>query len=388
MGDGMDLPARPTVSLPSRDGNNSRFSIGMASAGDINGDGFADLAVGAYRANVGTGAVYVFRGSPSGIAMTPDYSLAPAVSVSTNFGLTLQGLGDVNGDGYADLAVGAPGGTSDDGRVYVFLGRAAGFSGSPTTTLAPPGISGGNFGQGLGSAGDLNGDGFADLIVGARSVDSRTGRAFVYLGSAGGIPTTPSLTLNAPGAGGAFGDAVSCVGDVNGDGYADLGVAAGELNTRTGAVYLYLGSATGLRATPDVTLDGPDGTGGYFGHDVASAGDLNGDGFGDLVVGAYGVRVTTGYAYVFLGSATGVRSTASVTLVSPQSYGSFFGWSVGSAGDVNGDLLGDLAIGTPGGSTGWVNIYLGSASGVSVDPLRAVAGPDGLSGSFGHAFAH
>src|SRR5204863_318808 len=143
---------------------------------------------------------------------------------------------------------------------------------------------------------------------------TNTGRAYVYLGGAGGLATTPATTLTAPdGAGGRYGFSVASAGDVNGDGFADLVVGAPGVSTNTGRAYVYLGGAGGLATTPATTLTAPDGAGGDFGISVASAGDVNGDGYADLVVGAHRVSTDTGRAYVYLGGASGLATTPSST---------------------------------------------------------------------------
>src|SRR6185369_7986153 len=135
----------------------------------------------------------------------------------------------------------------------------------------------------------------ADLAVGAWNLSTGTGRAYVYVGSASGLTTSPATTLIGPdGVNGWFGKSVASAGDVNGDGYADLVIGAQRVSSFTGRAYVYLGSATGLAASPATTLTGPDGTSGYFGFSVAGAGDVNGDGYGDLAVGARGASSNTG----------------------------------------------------------------------------------------------
>ena len=215
---------------------------------------------------------------------------ARTAAVNTSWGTTL----DVNGDGYADLVVGAPcapySGPANGcgaGRAYVYLGSARGLSGTPAMSLPGPDGTNGRFGYSVASAGDVNGEGYADLVVGAdwapNSGGPGAGRAYVYLGSATGLSGTPAKTLTGPdGANGQFGYSVASACDVNGDGYADLVVGAlyapfsGSLGA--GRAYVYLGSATGLSGTPATTLTGPDGAHGFFGSSVASAGDVNRDG--------------------------------------------------------------------------------------------------------------
>ena len=123
---------------------------------------------------------------------------------------------------------------------------------------------------------DVNGDGYADAAVGADAFyNNDVGKAFLYLGGPTGLASSPTVTLSAPDSQ-FFGTSIASAGDVNGDGYADLIVG-----TNYGLAYLYLGSAAGLNASPDTTLIGPNGA--AFGLSVASAGDMDGDGYGDVV---------------------------------------------------------------------------------------------------------
>jgi hypothetical protein len=320
---------------------------------DVNGDGYADVVVGAY----GSSTAYVYQGGATGLAPTPSVLSGPAGS--NNFGISVASAGDVNGDGYADLVVGAD--TSN--TAYVYLGGATGLSTTPTILTGPAGSNA--FGRPVTSAGDVNGDGYADLVVGAPVSNT----AYVYFGGATGLATTPT-TLTGPAGSNAFGVSVASAGDVNGDGYADLVVGASASNT----AYVYLGGATGLATTP-ATLAGPAGS--RFGQSVASAGDVNGDGYADLVVGAFGSNT----AYVYLGGATGVATTPT-TLTGPAG-SSYFGYSVASAGDVNGDGYADVVVGASVSNAAYV--YLGGATGLATTPTT-LTGPAG-SGAFSASVA-
>ncbi len=357
---------------------------------DVNGDGYADLVVGAgyapgTSASPGPGRAYVYLGSASGLATTPATTLTGPDGPGSGFG-NVASAGDVNGDGFADLVVGAgwaPGTSASPGpgRAYVYLGSASGLATTPATTLTGPDGAGGHFDV-VASAGDVNGDGYADVVVAAYAEGGGTGAAHVYLGSASGLATTPATTLTGPdGAGGYFGASVASVGDVNGDGYADLVVGAYGAMSDTGRAYIYLGSASGLATTPTTTLTGPDGANNNFGASVASAGDVNGDGYADVVVGGYGSSYV-GRAHVYLGSATGLGTTPATTLTTPPGAYVGFGISVASAGDVNGDGYADVVVGAynEGGGTGAAHVYLGSASGLATTPATT------LTGLYGSAF--
>ena len=147
------------------------------------------------------------------------------------------------------------------------------------------------FGNSSGTAGDVNADGYADVIVGAGSHDNgqtNEGKAYVYLGSPSGLSTTAAWTAESNRANSHFADAVGTAGDVNADGYADVIVGAGQYNngqSLEGMAFLYRGTATGLETNPIWTAES-DQIGAHFGETVATAGDVNGDGFADILVGA------------------------------------------------------------------------------------------------------
>ena len=347
---------------------------------DVNGDGYADVIVGAPFASTTFGIAHVYLGSSAGLALSPAVTLTAPGGQYSDFGSSVASAGDVNGDGYGDVIVGANG---DAGGVYVYLGSATGLASTPAVTLINPDGVLGEVGGSVASAGDVNGDGYADVIVGAEMANALDGRAYVYLGSATGVASTPAVTLNGPvGAAGYFGESVASAGDVNGDGYDDVIVGAGVSDSFDGGAYLYLGSATGLAGTPAVTLSGPD-AGGYFGVSVACAGDVNGDGYADVIVGANFVSNHDGRAYVYLGSASGLTSSPATTLIPPL--GGDFGQDVASAGDVNGDGYADVIVGASVSSLAYV--YLGGALGLAASPALTLTDPvvntDGTVNDFG-----
>ena len=186
------------------------------------------------------------------------------------------------------------------------------------------------------SAGDVNADGYSDLIVGAagwNDLYETEGKAFLYLGSPSGVPSDPSVSIGNPehDPGGYFGQSVGVAGDVDGDGYADVVVGAPQQGDG-GCAFLYAGGPTGLAASPSARLEDPEALGGGMGWSVSSAGDVNGDGYADVIVGAWGRdagALDEGGAFVFLGGPSGIDPIPTVILDNPDNQvGGEFGASV------------------------------------------------------------
>ena len=232
------------------------------------------------------------------------------------------------------------------------------------------------FGGSVASAGDVNEDGYADVVIGAAGYPGGGsefplgyGRAYLYLGGAGGLSTVASWTATGERQSALFGSSVASAGDVNGDGNADVIVGANQM-TGGGQAYLYLGGASGLPAAASWTAGGETASS-YFGCSVASAGDVNGDGYSDVVIGAYGNVSDTGKAYLYLGRASGlslVRSWTAVGEVTLQRFGA----SVASAGDVNSDGYADVIVGAHRYSSwaGKAYLYLAGRTGRACIPTR------------------
>ena len=322
---------------------NSQSGFSVSNAGDVNGDGLADLIIGARNADTAAGAAYVVFGKVGGFTDINLGTLGTAGfkisggDTQDGVGTSVSGAGDVNGDGFDDLIIGAPGidraqGASEVGDAFVVFGQA-GITNFGLATLTAAGNANGNLGFKLSgvaqqdytgvsvsSAGDINGDGFADLIVGAERASNfaNAGVTYIVFGQAAGI-TGGNFDLATLSGGNGFkisgevisrsGHSVSSAGDVNGDGFDDLIIgapkAAARLNVPVqgsttpanlydGASYIVFGKASGFAANLDLTtLNGTNGfklfaenTADEFGTSVSSAGDVNGDGFDDLIVGA------------------------------------------------------------------------------------------------------
>ncbi len=415
----------------------------VASAGDVNGDGFDDLIIGAPRVAVNgmnSGASYVVFGRASGFPSSLDLSTLDGTNgfkingqAASDFsGLSVASAGDVNGDGYDDVIIGArtaDSNGSDAGASYVVFGKASGFSadlelsalnganGFKISGVAALDISGCS----VASAGDINGDGYDDLIIGAFGADphgSSSGASYVVFGKALGYAANLNLSsLNGTNgfmisgeiAGDQSGGAVASAGDVNGDGYADLIIGAEYADpigappgTDSGASYVVFGKASGFGANLDLsTLDGSNGFqingnfGDRSGKNVASAGDINGDGYDDLIIGAYLADpngTNSGASYVVFGKASGF--TANLSLPSLDGTNGFringefahdhSGISVASAGDINNDGYDDLIVGArgadPNGSgSGASYLIYGRASGFSASlNLATLDGSNGV----------
>ena len=417
----------------------------VSGAGDINGDGFDDFIFGTPSVKLaGDGGEYYYRGGRAHIvfgraswAQTefPDLDLYDPGHY-TRTGLSVSKAGDVNGDGFADFVVGAPGDFSEyggdpSGQTYVVFGKAGLADVSQIDLSALNGSNGFQIksdgfydfaGFSVSTAGDVNGDGFDDLIVGAPYGGTYLeGRSYVVFGKADwtGTPILDASLLD--GTNGFqlsgidkedhSGLSVSSAGDLNGDGLDDLVIGAPDAGAG-GQTYVVFGKVdwTGTPAVDLGSLDGTDGfriaggAGDLVGRSVRSAGDVNGDGIADIIVGAPGAEsgadAYVGESYVIFGKAswadTPVFDPANLDgsngfrLVGTYS-GHRSGYSVSTAGDVNGDGIDDLIVGSPYGSNGEAHVVYGKANweGTPALDLGALDGTDGfvLIGTNGHSVA-
>jgi len=355
------------------------FGCSVASAGDVNRDGFSDVIVGACNFDVGAGdegRVFVYHGSPTGLGTTPAWT-ADGAQQGESFGSAVATAGDVDGDGFSDVIVGAPGYDNaevGEGRALVYHGSENGLSGSPDWS-AEGNQTGASFGGAVATAGDVNGNGIDDVIVGAPGYSNSQageGKAFVYYGLAAGLPASPDWSWESNHTGGSFGCAVGTAGDVNGDGIADVIVGASGFFDSKGRAFAFHGSSPGgLAASPAWTRDG-DQAGWAFGTALATAGDVNGDGVDDVIVGAPRADNEKGRALVYYGSIPSGLGSVDWTCPGNQN-GAEFGGAVGAAGDVNGDGLADVIVGAryyDHGETdeGLVFVYEASETGLPASP--------------------
>jgi len=356
-----------------------QFGYAIASVGDFNGDGHEDFLVGANVNDhlvLSGGRVYLYLGGPS---YPPAFALAFAGNVGRGYvGGALAGGADLNGDGYDDFAVGAPGWGTDDahpGRVYVFYG-------GPTPDATPDlildgTVPAGDFGVALTVVRDWNGDGFADLVVGAPRAGG--GTVSVYLGGASGLPAVPAVVLHARAGDNRFGKALAWLPDRNGDGRDELLVGVPrsfQAAVWAGAVLLFDGAAV-PDTVADLVLLGQN-AGDEFGSSLAAGSDIDGDGLADILVGAPLANpafvVDAGQTLLF-GTSGGLNAVPDLVWSGTQ-IREHFGHALATGFDWDGDGQPDLAIGVPdrtsGGLTyaGEVEIHLG---GVGLNTL-----PDAL----------
>ncbi|MBK8553942.1 MAG: FG-GAP repeat protein [Ignavibacteria bacterium] len=360
----------------------SEFGFSVATAGDINGDGFSDVIIGAYEydnGSTGEGAAFVYLGSAAGMSTTAGWS-AEGNQANANFGNSVSTAGDVNGDGYSDVIVGVPSfdnGQNSEGAAFVYYGSDLGLS-TFSNWSAEGNQADAFFGVSVSAAGDVNGDGYSDVIVGAYLIDngeSDEGAAFVFHGSASGLSLSSNWSDEGNQNEARFGSSVSTAGDVNGDGYSDVIIGSyrfenGQVDE--GSAFVYHGSSSGLSFTSNWSAESNQ-VDARFSYSVSTAGDVNGDGYSDVIVGAYlfdNGQLNEGAAFVYHGSASGL-SLASNFSAESNKVSAFFGWSVSTAGDVNGDGYSDVIVGAYGFDDGQslegsAFVYHGSASGLSL----------------------
>jgi hypothetical protein len=401
--------------------------ISVSAAGDINGDGIDDLIIGASGADINgsaSGSSYVVFGRDvSTVGDFPATLNLSTLNGSTGFrldgvaagdrsGYSVSAAGDINGDGIDDLIIGAffadPNGDAS-GSSYVVFGRDVSTVGDFPATLNLSTLDGSTgfrldgeaqddySGRSVSAAGDINGDGVDDLIIGAYGASppggsNYAGSSYVVFGrnvsAVGNFPASLALSslngsngfrLDGEASSDYSGISVSAAGDINGDGIGDLIIGAAEADpdgkTRAGSGYLVFGRDVSVLGNFPATLalSSLDGTNGFrldgeaagdrAGISVSAAGDINGDGMDDLIIGAYGVNNFAGSSYVMFGSVGPFPATLALSSLDGSNGfrldgladSDLSGFSVSAAGDINGDGVDDLVIGAhqadPAGSS-------------------------------------
>lgn len=368
--------------------NNARVGYSVSFAGDINGDSISDFLV---SADTIQGTVFVIYGSTTGFSCplnlttlnsTQGFPITNVAGGGSFSGNSVSGIGDFNHDTLDDIIIGAPQYNSDTGAAYIIYGKLGGYTSIDVNSLSSSGLiingvsSADYAGSSVRGIGDINSDGINDVIIGAPLADSENGAAYVVYGGSnygnslnlGTLPSSSGFVMTGVNNDDFTGFSVSPAGDLNGDGVGDLLIGAKGKNMNSGSVYLVYGNRNGYTTLPlnsggVVRFDGAV-NGDNTGFSVSALGDVNMDSSSDFIIGAPGYNSNTGAAFVVYGQTSGYSSPFSLaSLTSSQGFiingataGDQFGSSVSAAEDVNKDGIMDIIIGAP-----QANNYTGAA---------------------------
>jgi len=358
----------------------------VAGIGDVNGDGLDDFIIGADEADVGetySGIVYLFFGRSSGWSKDVVLSESDASFIGAqafeHAGSSLAGVGDVNRDGYDDILIGAP--QSDDdrsldqrhlvGRTYLILGHSDGWKENMSLVDADASFIGENeedyAGRTIAGAGDVNGDGYDDMLITAKDNDEGgddAGQVYLIFGRNIGWGMDYNLSMSDASfigekSNASLGFSLAGAGDVNRDGYKDFLISAVGMDTRgpyTGKIYLVFGKADGWSMDTIITEADASFVGqnmSFCGGSVSGAGDVNSDSYDDILIGAPSDNVSgviaAGLTYLILGKSSGWAKDVNITNADASFLGeNEFDWAglpIAGGGDVNGDGFNDILIG-------------------------------------------
>ncbi|MCD4657310.1 MAG: choice-of-anchor D domain-containing protein, partial [Planctomycetes bacterium] len=370
------------------------FGFSVSSAGDFNNDGTSDVLIGARATNSG-GNAYIFLGrqDPSSMYDASDADIIISTDTGSRFlGFSVSYAGDFNNDDIDDIIIGAY------GHAHIFFGSSyvsTSFSTSDADVILNGAESADRFGFSVSNAGDVNNDGFDDVIVGAPKENhsgSKSGHAYIFFGSSDPVSSRDAsdadVELIGEDDGDSFGRSVSYAGDINNDGFSDVIVGSptgNSSNNYSGCAFIFFGGLTMLSEIysldADIRINGDDNED-YCGIAVSTLGDVNQDGIEDFIIGALldddgGLR--SGCAFIFFGKGAWVSpmtaSDSEVKLVGEDA-GDYFGWSVSSAGEVNNDGLYDIIIGASndddnGSNSGCAFIFFSDGGNSTKDATEA-----------------
>ena len=382
---GSSLSAGGTIDLSQADysfiGKGSYHYLGdsLSSAGDVDGDGLSDFLL-TERGNSDNGnhagKVYLFLGSSLGVGGAVDLSQADYIfegeAANNSAGWDIS-FGDADNDGLSDILISAFGNSDNGyqaGKVYLFLGSSLGAGGTRSVSTADYTFLGEVAGDRLGShvsfAGDVDGDGLDDILLEASVNNSGvySSKIYLILGSSLGVSGAVDLaqadySFIGHGANDNTGSSISSAGDVDGDGLDDILIGSrsnDDEGTNVGKAFLVLGASLGSNSTVDLSTADyiifGENVDDHFGNTVAPAGDVNADGLDDFLIGSYNGNGTTGKGYLILGSSLDSSGTINAADADysflGENAGDYAGWSIASAGDIDGNGSDDIFIGAFG----------------------------------------